>query len=162
MTSLSLSCIGEGNGNPLWYSCLENPRDGGAWWAAVYGAAQNRTRLKRLSSSSSSLRAFMHMIQYYWYYYNMTVFLLVTQLRQTLLQPHGLWLAGLLCPWVFPGKNTGVGCHIFLQGIFPNQGSNLCLLYWQADSLLFSHQGSPIIQYYKLQSPCAVLDPPIC
>ena len=50
----SLSCMGEGNGNPLQCSCLENPRDGGAWWAAVYGVAQSRTRLKRLSSSSSS------------------------------------------------------------------------------------------------------------
>ena len=47
-----LSRIGEGNGNPLHYSCLENPRDGGAWWASVYGVAQSRTRLKRLSSSS--------------------------------------------------------------------------------------------------------------
>ena len=50
----SLACIGEGNGNPLQCSCLENPRDGAAWWAAVYGVAQSRTRLKRLSSSSSS------------------------------------------------------------------------------------------------------------
>ena len=51
----SLSCIGEGNGSPLQCSCLENPRDGGAWWAAVYGVAQSRTRLKRLSSSSSNI-----------------------------------------------------------------------------------------------------------
>ena len=50
----SLSCIGEGNGNPLRCSCLENPRDGGAWWAAVCGVTQNWTRLKRLSRSSSS------------------------------------------------------------------------------------------------------------
>ena len=50
----SLSCTGEGNGNPLQCSCLENPRDGEAWWAAVYGVAQSRTQLKRLSSSSSS------------------------------------------------------------------------------------------------------------
>ena len=50
----SLSCTGEGNGNPLQCFCLENPRDGGAWGAAVYGVAQSRTRLKRLSSSSSS------------------------------------------------------------------------------------------------------------
>ena len=49
----SLSCIGEGNGNPLQCSCLENPRDGEAWWTAVYGVAQSPTRLKRLSSSSS-------------------------------------------------------------------------------------------------------------
>ena len=50
----TLSCIGEGNGNPLQWSCLENPRDGGAWLPAVYGVSQSRIRLKRLSSSSSS------------------------------------------------------------------------------------------------------------
>ena len=50
----SLSCIGEGNGNPLQCSCLENPKDRGAWKAAVYGVSQSRTRLKWLSSSSSS------------------------------------------------------------------------------------------------------------
>ena len=49
----SLSCTGEGSGNALQCSCLENARDGGAWWAAVFGVAQSRTRLKRLSSSSS-------------------------------------------------------------------------------------------------------------
>ena len=49
----SLSCIGEGNGNPLQCSCLKNPRDRGAWWAAVYGVAQSRTQLKRLSSSNT-------------------------------------------------------------------------------------------------------------
>ena len=51
----SLSCIGGRNGNPLQNSCLENPRDGGAWWAAIYGVAQSQTRLKQLSSSSSSI-----------------------------------------------------------------------------------------------------------
>ena len=51
----SLSCIGEGNGNPLQCSCLENPRDGEAWWAAIYGVAQGRIWLKRLSSSSSNV-----------------------------------------------------------------------------------------------------------
>ena len=53
----SLSCNGEGNGNPLQCSCLENSRDAGAWWAAVYGVAQSRTQLKWLSSSSSSSMA---------------------------------------------------------------------------------------------------------
>ena len=58
-----------------------------------------------------------------------------------LLLPHGLQPIRLLCPWNFPGKNTGVGCHFLLQGIFLTQGSNphllhlLCLLHWQADSL---------------------------
>ena len=50
----SFSCFGEGNGNPLQCSCLESPRDGGAWWAAVSGVAQSWTQLKRLSSSSSN------------------------------------------------------------------------------------------------------------
>ena len=62
----SLSCIGEGNGNPLQCSCLDNPRDSGAWWAAVYGVTQSRTRLKWLSSSSSrSSRWDLHPI-YVW------------------------------------------------------------------------------------------------
>ena len=56
-TSLSLSCIGEGNGNPLQCSCLENLRDGRAWWAAIYSVTQSWTRLTRLSRSSSSSRA---------------------------------------------------------------------------------------------------------
>ena len=55
----SLSCIGEGNGNPLQCSCLENPRDGGAWWAAIYGITQSQTRLMQLSSSSS-IHSFTH------------------------------------------------------------------------------------------------------
>ena len=60
----SLSCIGEGNGSPLQCSCLENPRDGGAWWAAISGVAQSRTRLKRLSSSSNK---FTHVLVSYCY-----------------------------------------------------------------------------------------------
>ena len=57
----SLSCIGEGNGNLLQCSCLENPRDRGDWWAAVYGVAQSRTRLKRFSSSSSNSNSLSHL-----------------------------------------------------------------------------------------------------
>ena len=64
----SLSCIGEGNGNPLQCSCLENPRDGGAWWAAVSGVAQSRTRVKRLSSSS---------IQYWCFSFWLTSFCII-------------------------------------------------------------------------------------
>ena len=67
----SLSRIGEGNGNPLQCSCLENPRDGGAWWAAVHGVAQSRTQLKRLSSSSSSSMC---------RYYSRIIFMSISQL----------------------------------------------------------------------------------
>ena len=80
----SFSCIGEGNGNPLQCSCLENSRDGGAWWAAIYGVAQSRTRLKWVNSSSSSnilvnfhliwLFSFLfnmdHLKNLYWFCYN--------------------------------------------------------------------------------------------
>ena len=56
----SLSCIGEGNGNQLQCSCLENPRDRGAWWAAIYGVAQSWTRLKRLSKQASNTHTHTH------------------------------------------------------------------------------------------------------
>ena len=71
----SLSCTGEGNGNLLQRSCLENPMDGGAWWAAVCGVAQSRTRLKRLGSSGRSghslaynISSFILNLLYYYYY----------------------------------------------------------------------------------------------
>ena len=65
---------------------------------------------------------------------------LVTQLCLTVCNPI-LQFARLLCPWDSPGKNTGVGCHALLQGIFWTQGLNLGLLHWQADSLPLSHLG---------------------
>ena len=71
----------------------------------------------------------------------------VAQPCPTLLQTHELCSTRLLCPWDFPGKNTGTGCHSLLQGIFPTQGSNLHLLYWQVDSLPLSHLGSLNQQY---------------
>ena len=58
---ICMADLGEGNGTPLQYSCLENPRDGKAWWAAVSGVAQSQTRLKRLSSSSSSMADLVHL-----------------------------------------------------------------------------------------------------
>ena len=57
------------------------------------------------------------------------------------------WTARLLCPWDFPGKNTGVGCYFLLQGIFLTQGLNPSLLHWQVDSLPLSHQGTPVCVY---------------
>ena len=64
------------------------------------------------------------------------------------LQPHGLWPARLLCLWSSPGKNTGVGCHSFLQWIFPTQGSNLGLLHCRQILNCLSHQGSPTTSPY--------------
>ena len=69
-------------------------------------------------------------------------------------EPGGLQKpARLLYLWDFSDNNTGVGCHFLLQGIFPTQGLNLCLLHWQADSLPLSHQGSPDLTFcqHKLQ-----------
>ena len=60
--------------------------------------------------------------------------------------------ARLLCPWDFPGKNTGVGCHFLLQGIFPTQGSNPHLLHWQADSLLLNHLRIPTLDQVPVNS----------
>ena len=62
----SLSCIGEGNGNPLQCSCLENPRDGGAWWAAVYGVAQSRTRLRNLAAVAAAALHFQGLCPVHW------------------------------------------------------------------------------------------------
>ena len=72
-------------------------------------------------------------------------------------RPHGP--TRLLCAWEFSGKNTGLGCHFLLQGIFPTQGLNLRLLHWQADILPLSYLGSPsFIGYYKILNivPCAI------
>ena len=63
--------------------------------------------------------------------------------RSDSLPPHGLYLDGILCPWNFPGKNTGMGCHVLRQGIFPTQGSNLHFLCLQIDSLPLRQLGSP-------------------
>ena len=108
----SLSCFGEGNVKPLQCSCLENPRDGGAWWAAVYGVAQSRTRLKRLSSSSSSsiycqiqdekisLYEFCAKFKYL-----LVQFSSVTQSCPTL-RPHESQHARLPCPSPTPGVHS--------------------------------------------------------
>ena len=65
------------------------------------------------------------------------------------LQPHGLQPAKLLCPQNFPIKNIGVSCHFLLQGIFPTQGSSLCLLYWQVNFLPLHHLGSQLYELVK-------------
>ena len=116
----SLSCIGEGNGNPLQCSCLESPSDGGTWWAAVYGVAQSRTRLKRLSSNSSSILgkgAFVCMC-------------LVIQSCQTLCDPLDCTpQISLSMEFSMEEYWSKKYCYFLLQRIFPTQGWKLCLLF---------------------------------
>ena len=79
----------------------------------------------------------------------------VRMLSHVSLWPHWLQPTRLQCPWDFPGKNTGVGCHFLLQGIFPTQGSNsglLYLLHWQVDSLPLTPPGKPCNQFSSAQS----------
>ena len=81
-----------------------------------------------------------------------------------LCDPHGLLPARLLCPWDFPGKNTGVGCHFLLQGIFPTKGLNLNHLHWQVGSLPLSHKvwGSIFKWYFSLPISHTMFLPSSC
>ena len=96
----SLLCIGEGNGNPLQCSCLENPRDGGAWWAAVSGVSQSQTRLKWLSSSSSSSHLYVFLFQVFWLFFDWVIYYFDTQLYE--LSSGHVWMWELDCKesWV--------------------------------------------------------------
>ena len=152
------ACIREGNGNPLQYSCLEKPRDRGAWWAAVYGVAQSQTRLKRLSSNhtiallSPRIQLFNNWKQVLlsplecWEEYRSSSAQTGLKLGYETeshsflsdsLQPHGLYI-----PWNSPGQNTGVGSFSLLWRIFPTQGLNTGLVHCRILYQL-SHKGSP-------------------
>ena len=105
----SLSCIGEGNGNPLQCSCLENPRDRRAWWAAIYGVTESRTRLKQLSSNSSSQHSHI--------YIHKKILILSGDPRSSFyLQPSFPSLLLGMCFWRFPGEQpqlpplNSIGC----------------------------------------------------
>ena len=104
----SLSCFGEGNGNPLQCSCLENPRDGGAWWAAVYGVTQSRTRLKRLSSSNIILHyhlTFVKTKRLTILYYSLTILQLLFEFRQF------LHFSSCFCSKI-QIRSLHFGCHV--------------------------------------------------
>ena len=122
----SLSCIGEGNGNPIQCSCLEISRDGGPCWAAVSGVAQSRTRLKWLSSSSSKLLFLSHSVMF-----------------NPFVTP---WIVACQAPLSmgFPRQEYWSGLPFPPPGIFWSQRSNPCLLLGR--SLLMSHLGSPCIK----------------
>ena len=125
--TLSLSYIGEGNGNPLQCSCLENPRDGGAWWAAVSGVAQSPSRLKRLSSSSSSSLSFLQ-----------------GNLPNPGIEPRSpaLQVDSLPAEPQEKPKNTGVGSLSLLQQI-PTQELNWDLLHCMQILYQLNCPGSP-------------------
>ena len=96
-----------------------------------------RKRDKTYKKNPETLKWYMNVKHYCCCYCS------VTKSCLTLLWPHWLEPTRLLCPWDFQGKNTGVDCHFFFQEIFLSQGSNQCLLNWQAYSLPLKHQGSP-------------------
>ena len=106
----------------------------------------------RVVRSEISLISLDHVVSILLYFINIASInskcYLVTKPCLTLLWSHRLQPAKLLCRWDFSGKNTGVGCHFLLQGIFPMQGSSLGLLNWQADSLSLCPPGKPINAKY--------------
>jgi len=99
--------FGEGNGTPLWYSCLQDPMDGGAWWAAVYGVSQSRTWLKRLSSSSSNSNPNFFILVLTWYIFShfysssICIFILKFCFVLTCSQHYILWLLFFNLVWQF-------------------------------------------------------------
>ena len=104
---------GGGHGNPFQYPYLENPTNRGTWQAIVHGIAKSWTGLSNFHD------------------HNVTTYMCTSahSVVSKSWKAYGLWPARLLCPWDSPGKNTGVGCCALLQGIFPAQGSNPCLLH---------------------------------
>ena len=127
--------------------------DRGACWATVHRVPKSEHKLKLTNiavfTSVLDLKLFLTFqgsISEVNKYFFCCCYCLVAQSCLTL-QSHGLQSTRLLCPWDFPGKNAGVGCHFLLQGVFSTPGSNLCPLHCRqspalhADSLLLSHQG---------------------
>ena len=111
-------CPGGGNGNRLQDSCLENPLHRGAWQATVHSIAKSQTQPSTIDFTDSSVSR---------------------SVMPDSLQPHGLQPTGFICLWDFPGKDTGVGCHFLLQGIFPIQGLNPDLLHCKQILYQLSH-----------------------
>ena len=125
----SLSCTGEGNGNPLQCSCLENPRARGAWWAAVYRVTQSRTRLKRLSSSSSSSIQveFVVDVQDFWCYYSVFNERIWEDSKTVLFLcfPIILHRSNLVCLFFKSEKVTGFFIPVFEVSLFLNVFTDL-------------------------------------
>ena len=106
--------------------CPENPMDRGAWWATIQGVKKSQIQLTYIHTYTHTDRTHSPSIP------QMPLCHACSFVSDSL-QPHGLEPTRLLCPWNFPGKNTGEGCHFLLQGIFSTQGSKPRLPHWQVD-----------------------------
>ena len=124
------------NLSKLW----EMEKDREAWRAAVH-----RVTSKQLNNNILFKESSLVLSSLYFVWFLLPCCCLDPNLCLALLRRHGLKLARLLCPWDFPGKNTGMGCHSLLRGIFPTPGLKPCLPHWQEGSLPLSHQGSPSV-----------------
>ena len=132
--------LGGRHGKPLQYSCLRIP------WTEEPGVLHSKgsQRVRHYWTTA------VYFIVFLFYAFYVLLFALVPKSCLTLLQPHRLWPSRLFCPWDFPGKNTGVGCHSLLWGIFLTQGLNPDLLHCRWILYCLSHHGSPkstIFQY---------------
>ena len=117
------------NGNPLQFSCWENPMDRGAYRATVHGVEKSQTQLsKHACSVATYLGEFVPLASLVTSAFSVSISRSVVS---NSFRPHGLQPTTLLCPWDFSSKNTGVGCCFLPQGIFPTQGLNLRLLHLQ-------------------------------
>ena len=90
--------------------------------------------------------------------YKLSMCMLSHSVVSSPLWPHGPWPSRLLYPWNFPGKNTGVGCHFLLCGIFPAQELNMCLLYWRVYPLPLCHLGSPQLSSVQFTHSVSPMD----
>ena len=127
----SLSCIGEGHGNPLQCSCLENPRDGRAWWAATYGVAQSRTRLKRLSSSSSIVISSWHRKQLFNQLFNQ-----ICPLRRESQLFYNGWVSSVLYRKRYLFMKSFCYYYYMLKRFLLEKGHQRCVL-WRGRSNLY-------------------------
>ena len=137
--------FGKGNGTPLQYSCLENPMDGGAWWAAIYGVTQSWTRLKRLSSSMHIFKDTIRMPD------KKGSAAAAKLLLSDSMRPHRWQPTRLFCPWDSPGKNTGVGgCHFLPQCTKVKSESEVAQLYQTpSDPWTAAHQAPPSMGFSR-------------
>ena len=119
---------GKGNGSPLQCSCLENPMVVYSPWDHKESDRTERAHTHTHTRARARVYVRAHVCVRVWMCTRTCPHMLSSSVVSDSLQPHGLQPARLLCSWDFPGKNTGVGCHALLQGLFLTQELNPCLL----------------------------------